>query len=361
MKRDFSKKKTAVEATPDGIRSETGAPMEAHQGQLTSQLLRWDELTQDELSNLTAETGAAAQLEHLQVAERWLASAGPTPSTPCPPAEDLYDLGQGPGATSIDPLRASEVSEHLEVCTPCRELVETLASTPPVPLDLEPELAPVLPLRSVTRRGPRRMLAPLMTAAAGLLIFGLWPDSNASHSSEVLAALPSGFPESPVLRGGANELAFPRGLVLERASETLPGWASELSFEIRPASDADSFRVEVREQGVGAFEAGTLIGVLEGTNSTLAADAELLAALTPGRYSWEAWSLRDGLERSIGARDFEVQSAGSVWSTLSEAGELDSRAVRFLHELGLVTDAQRLALTLPSSAARDAYLATSLR
>lgn len=363
MKRDFSKKKTAVEAPSEDVRSEIGAPMEAPQGNLTSQLLRWDELTPDELSNLTAKTGAATQLARLQAAEHWLASAAPTPNTPCPPAEDLYDLGQGPGATSVDSMRSSEIAEHLESCTPCRELVETLTSTPPVPLDLEPELAPapLRSLRSVTRRGPRRMLVPLAAAAAALVIFGLWQNSNAPQASEVLAALPSGFPESPVLRGGADELAFPRGLVLERANDSLPAWASELSFEIRPASEADSYRIEVREQTAGAFEAGTLIGVLEGTDSTLVADEKLISALTPGRYSWEAWSLRDGLERRVGARDFEVQDADAVWSTLNEAGVLDSRAVRFLHELGLVTDAQRLALTLPSSAARDAYLAASLR
>jgi len=368
MTPEFRKKKTVLEAPSNGLLPETGAPMDAHQGNLTSQLLRWDELTQDELSNLTSNRTSAAQLDHLQAAEQWLANAAPKPSTPCPSVEELYDLGGGPGAAPVDALRTSEFAQHLESCTDCRTLIETLKSAPPVPLDLQPEVAPLRVMPPVGRmksRGPRRLLVPLAAAAAVLAIIGLWQNSNTPQGTEILAALPGGFPESPLLRGGADELAFPRGVVLERGAATLPVWASALSFELRPASEADSYRIEVREQIAGAFEAGTTIGVITGQGPTFTADTELLAALTPGRYTWEAWSLRDGLERRIGERGFEIREADSIWNTLTETltvdGQLDSRAVRYLHELGLLTDAQGLALTLPSSSERDAYLATSLR
>ncbi len=362
MKPEFPKKKSAREATSRGFESERDAAMDPHQGKPANPLLNWDELTPQELSKLTGDADSAAQLEHLQAAEQWLQNAGPKPTTPCPPAEDLYDLGQGPGASSLANSRASELALHLEQCTPCRELVETLASTPPVPLDLEPELAPVLSMRRPSRT---RFVMPLAAAAAVLAIFGFWQASNAPQGAEVLASLPNGFPQSPLLRGGAGELAFPRGVVLERTTLDLPAWATELTFEVRTASEADSYRIEIRRHESNAFDAGATIGELTGESSTLEADAELLAALTPGHYTWEAWSLQNDLERRIGARDFEVREAGDVWSTLAEAlaenDTLDARAVRYLHELGLLTDAQRLALALPSSAERDAYLAAGLR
>lgn len=345
--------------------------MDPNRGTSTDPLLQWDELTPQELTKLAGNADSRAQLKQLQAAEEWLQNAGPKPTTPCPPAEELFDLGEGPGATALDDDRVNELAEHLASCTPCRDLIETLQSTPPVPLNLEPDLEPDLdrvlpPIRSLSRaRTSRRFALPLAAAAAVLAIFGFWQISTTPQDADVLAALPGGFPQSPLLRGGANELAFPRGVVLERSTLALPTWATQLSFELQTAIEADSFRVEVRRHETDAFAAGTTIGTLTGKTPTLTADAELLEALTPGQYTWEAWSFQNGLERRIGARDFEIREAGSVWNTLEavldDRGELDSRAVRYLHELGLVTDAKRVALALPTSPERDAYLAAELR
>jgi hypothetical protein len=104
---------------------------------------------------------------------------------------------------------------------------------------------------------------------------------------------------------------------------------------------------------------------LSSESPTLEPDGELLAALTPGHYTWEAWSLRSGLERRLGARDFEIRANPTAWRTLeaalSEQGDLGPQAVRYLHELGFVTDAVRLTSTLPASPERDAYLEATLR
>lgn len=388
MKPEPSKKKSAREATPDAFTSENGAPMDAPLGQehdslpteprdseraqreAESRLLRWDELSPRELQSLADDESTASQLGHLQAAERWLQAQAPAVDE-CPAAEELYDHGQGPGFGTLTPQRASEIVRHVESCDECSALVQTLRHAPPSPLILEPESAaadepsPLPSIAAARHSMTRRLAAPLAAAAAVLAVFGFWQFQSGTPGSEVLASLPATFPQATLLRGGETDLAFPRGLVLERHNLEQGDWATNLRFEIRSEAPADRYRVEIFRHTGSAFDEGNSIGVLTSESPTLEPDADLLAALTPGHYTWEAWSLRAGLERRLGARDFEIRKHDTAWRTLEEAleseGSLGPQAVRYLHELGFVTDAVRLTSTLPSSPERDAYLEATRR
>lgn len=352
------------------------APLGKHDGPLPEEaqekLVRWDKLSPAELAELAAHPTTQAPLRHLQAAERWLESLAPDPELgACPPAEDLFDYGQGPGFRALDDAKSRELETHIARCGDCRALVSTLRIAPPAPLDLAPEVqAPIhdfaraRDLRA-SRTLPRRLAAPLIAASFLLFVFALWKFETAPQGAELLASLPNSYPAETLLRGGEVQLAFPRGLVLSRSADAEFAWASDITFEVQAQDSADSYRIEVFRHDGGAFEEGTSIGVLQTESTTTKAPLELLAKLTPGHYTWEAWSLRSGLERRLGARDFEIRTHEAAWKALTDArkqlGTLDARAVRYLHELGFRTDAFRLAATLPESPERDAYLEAGLR
>jgi hypothetical protein len=97
-----------------------------------------------------------------------------------------------------------------------------------------------------------------------------------------------------------------------------------------------------------------LLLTLEGEGPNLRSDIPL----AEGHYTWEAWAVVDGLDRSLGERDFQVVDDSALRLQI-----LDLRPVarvRHLHEAGYLVDARCVARRLPASSERDAYLGVTL-
>src|SRR4029079_14369863 len=130
------------------------------------------------------------RLRKLQDADGWLRAraadaarkTGGSALLECPEAEELYDFGQGPGATTLSQARQDAIDRHLATCRECEQFVETLTSAPVPPMvlglpeedreDLPVDPAwvrptPVIPLR---RKGPRRFLVGGGLAAAAAVV-----------------------------------------------------------------------------------------------------------------------------------------------------------------------------------------------
>ncbi|MEM7519031.1 MAG: hypothetical protein AAF368_19170, partial [Planctomycetota bacterium] len=155
-----------------------------------------------------------------------------------------------------------------------------------------------------------------------------------------------------------DRLTHPRERVLSRnGSVPLHPWAEALRFELAaPIEGAESYRFDLYHSAEGgAFSAGRKVKTLESTQPRVALDAEAAAALEPGSYTWEAWANVNGLDRSLGERDFRLVENETVWATLNVA-EKSARSVSWLHEQGFESDARLLAETLPGSADLDRYL-----
>lgn len=304
-------------------------------------LSHWDELPRDLRSKLADHPVHGPRLQHLRRVETYLAGSA------CPQAEELYDFARGPGYAPLSKARRQEVEDHLAHCGECEELVETLGSSPPLPLDLDGEPAepprrarpgPFTPRRSVERWLPLAAAAAVL--ALGLLVFrGGTVDAGDK------------WPEYPLLRGPAAEaLCFPRDEVLARGTVPGGGWAAAPRFEVRPVEGAERYRVVLREHAGGAFGDGEVLATLGGDRDDLvAADA-----LPPGHYTWEAWVTVDGLERLLGERDFGVVRDDEVRANLASLNDLER--VHALHEAGWWTDARALARRMHPSVGRDAYL-----
>ncbi len=328
-----------------------------HGSTVDALLARWDELAPGELERLERDPLQAPRLDRLRRADGWLLQQLAGFET-CPPAEQLYVYGRGPGyQTRLDPAQQAELDDHVTRCAECRRAVALLGVAPPSPLDLSsheggetplPVPTPEVPSGSTptptptpttTTTLPRlRLLEPAPLAAAAALLFATGAIFWATQTR-------ASFPETPVLRGvESGALLYPRGKVLAG------GEAAQPTFSITPVADASRYRVLLNRHSGGAFEAGSLLETLEGNGAELRASAPL----GPGHYTWEAWAIVNGLDRRLGARDFRVVADEPLRAKLARAKSLER--VNALHSAGFFTDAREAARALPASAARDAYL-----
>ena len=344
-------------------------------GQLEEALLHWDELDEVSLVTLASHPRTARRLAGLRAAEGYLRQGAPQLLLPellesetlaadpfrpeidpgdCPSSEELYDLGRGPGSDGLASEREMRLRDHLRDCAPCAALVRTLATPPPLPLELgPPEEAPGLPVAAPARPLRRSTTWIPFLVAASLAGLALLPQLlNTGHD---LGDLPG----SPTLRGESDDgLHFPRGRVLARPTGPDGPPQGRLTFEVGPVTGADGYRVEVFRHAGGAFDEGDRLQLLRAAGPILEGDS-----LPIGTYSWRAWAEVDGLERSIGTREFQVVEDHALTAKLTalEAADRSStgrlvECVRELHEAGFLTDARRVAHSLPESPERDAYL-----
>jgi hypothetical protein len=319
--------------------------------QLQEALAHWDELEGEDLVRLASHRATARRLAALRRVEGALEAGvlreeAAAPSD-CPSAEALYDLGRGPGFAPMPAEERAQLEAHLEGCADCRGLVATLRTPPPLPLDLG-HGGPGAPLTgpgSEAARFPARPLRdtrgwlPLAAAAAvvgALMLPRLFGPTEATFA---------GLPEHPLLRGAETAgLLFPRGRVLGE------GLAAAPLYELAPVEGASGYRVEVLRHDGGVFSEGEPVQVLRSATPELAG-----AALETGFYTWRATAEVDGLERELGAREFEVVRDEARAALLSGDAPLVDR-IRALHEAGYPSDARRLARELPEGPQKDAYL-----
>ena len=345
-------------------------PSTASPAELEEALAHWDELDAPSLARLDAHPEHGLRLRVLRASESWLSDAAPMETDvagPCPPAEVLYEHGRGPGAEGSP--RHPEVALHLERCVACSTLVASLESAPPLPLewtslsaeeleDADEELP--LPAIAAVRHDGRASgpspaaeetdtvspwfarYFPLAAAAALLLGVFLGP--------RFLSASPlSQLPSPALLRGAENAaLLVPRGPVLAgRDGSAAP------SFEVQPVAGATEYRFELFQVRGGAFAEGQELASLRGDTPRLPSPA-----LAAGAYTWRAFATVDGLERELGALDFEVRVDDALVLD-DEPTDLVDLVARLLvlHEAGYLTDARALARLLPDGPEKAAYLA----
>jgi hypothetical protein len=348
-------------------------------------LLHWDELDEQLLRMLADDPEHGRRLGTLRNADAWLRSRaadaarqapGPISLIDCPPAEDLYVFGEGPGAEGMSDMRRAEIDRHLATCIQCERFVSTLAIAPPSPLiygmpesdsaaseaaetataDAGPQAIPVLSprrLRPVAR--PRRLWIGIAAAAALVIAVGIWEASTPSgHGAR--------WPEAPVLRGSdAGALLFPRVRVLARTPELVaafPALGSPLVFEIEPQAEATGYRVDLTQNDGSAFGPSTALPSLTAAVPNLTSATVNFAA---GHYTWKAWSAVRGLDQPLGSRGFEVcadPDTSRALQALSLRAEPSRTiaAIALLHERGYVGDARALARALPAGPERDRYL-----
>lgn len=353
-------------------------PARASAVEIEEALASWDELSPQALERLAADPRTASKLRVLQLAEAWMCEQGrserPAEVARCPAAEELYDYGRGPGAAPLPAARRAEIDRHVLACPSCAAFARSLESRPPVPLMRGGELGrspsparpatglpPVLELRQ-RRARPLRALAPL--AAAALVVAGtlLW------LRRESPPALGRGLPPAELLRGAESAaLVSPRQRVLQLSrSDSWHGLPSSPAplFEIAPLPEAEEYRVELERHAGQALERGERIASLRvGPERREGEPFATLAGppLAPGRYTWRAFAVVRGLERELGARDFELRADPELERRLAAlAGapepERSETAVRMLDAAGYHAEARALARRLAPSAERDAYL-----
>ena len=324
---------------------------------VTELLAHWDELPEEGIANITAHPVHGARLEMLRAADDWL--DGRTAGTgSCPSAETLYDFAKGPGYVALERHDQDEILRHLTECKECAELVGSLESSPPVPLDWTPpgphrgagDADPAPSVRPAPwgmpqrrhRPAPVRILRRLTPIAASLaaLVGGLmlFQDEGAQYD----------LPAYPLLRGSAQgNLLFPRGPVLFSIE------APDLLFELNPVAEAQGYTIILRAHAGGAFAEGSRVTELSGDGPELAL-GEILPA---GHYTWEAHATVNGLQQPLGERDFEVRRNEALLRELG--GQEPYERVRSLHAAGYWTDARAAARHLPPSSERDLYLGSN--
>ena len=353
-------------------------PSDCRRPDLSGRIVRFDELRPADRDELARHASACPVCgPRLAIVERthgWLvAQSGALEA--CPNADELFDFGQGPGADTLAPERRMAIDEHVDRCPECKGFVATLARKPPVPLDLGEPLpaeqngtasapaAEMLALRPSALEGsgvhsPRsRPKQALWAAAAAAVIgLGLWAGlaPEGAWAGEAL-----GYPAlEPFRSATASQLVFPRGRVAFDARTAAPHF--ELTFELMPHAEADSYYIELHRHSGGAFDPGERIGGLESDEPLTSAAA--LGALAPGHYTWSAWARVGELELPMGERDFELRADAQLDAHWSETAEVDEpqRSFQRLHWLvdqGFATDARQLARSLPASRERDEFLA----
>jgi len=358
--------------------SEQGrAPLQrgADDSDVVELLSRWDELSAADLEALAEEQSAGRRLRLLMQVQDWLTSD--LPDSRCPEPDALYDFARGPGYVTLAAAHRRSISDHLEHCHSCSTAVASLEASPPLPLDLagpvEPEIAPAPRLLTRSTGGDSEddegglaiagdgltgppieldrgrpvlvRMIPLAAAAAVLVIgFTMMDGSGTVGAGESL-------PSSPLLRGLNEEaLLFPRGRALPPDSLAEGGFADRPHFELVEVPRASSYRVMLSSNSGGAFEEGELLLTLESEGPSLRSEVPL----AEGHYTWEAWAVIDGLDRSLGERDFQVVDDSALRLQLLDLSPI--ARVRHLHEAGYLVDARWVARRLPASSERDAYL-----
>ena len=356
-------------APQDGWAAETRSAMDSlNQGRgplpegrddpnVTELLAHWDELPEEGLANITAHPVHGARLELLRAADDWL--DGRTASSgSCPSAQTLYDFSKGPGYVVLDREHQGAVLDHLTECAECADLVGSLESSPPLPLDWSPpgrsdasDTGPRLCSRPKPWGMPQRPHRPVpiqllrrltpIAAAMAALVGGLMLFQGGEGQSNL--------PAYPLLRGSAQgSLLFPRGPVLLASEDR------DLLFEVNPVAEAQGYTIILRAHAGGAFAEGSRVTQLSGDTPNLA----LGQVLPVGHYTWEAHATVNGLEQPLGERDFEVLHNDSYLQALNEEQDVLER-VRSLHEAGYWTDARAAARRLPPSSERDSYLGSN--
>ncbi len=366
--------KAAMKSNPNGPRFHP-ADLQSDPKAAHDALLHWDEQGEEILRLLAEHPEHRGRLETLQRADRWLRQRavqsivertqdgvhGPGPDLlTCPPADELYDYGRGPGSQILAPEREAAIDRHLATCLQCEQFVATLGNAPPVPLlmglpgaelDAPAETFTPAPIRAF----PRRRVAVALAAAAGLVLaVGIWRSWSPTTSR-------AAWPEAPLLRGEiADALIHPRGKVLERTPELAglsTAFAGPLVFEVQPATAASGYRLQLFRTEGGAFDVPTPVSEWTPTTAESPAPRELGA----GHYTWKAWTRVHGLDDELGSRDFEVVTDDALTRELADIlapGTPDAgvRGVALLDQRAYRSDARALARTLPQSPERDEYL-----
>lgn len=320
-------------------------------------LTRWDELGAPELAALGAHPVLGARLARLRAAERWLGrglAVRARGEDGRPAAEELYDYAApaaaGGRATPLPLDRRRAVERHLDTHPDEASWVRGLERRPPSPLlfDAPTGLGALEEddLVEGPRHAPRRLprlarWAPLAAAAAVLTTSVLVVRGRTDALD---------LPIAGIVRGALDEpLQFPRGRVLAAPAGARGVFASEPRFELAAVPGATAYRVELRRHAGGAFEVGELVW------ADTAAEPELSGPpLVPGRYTWEAFATAGGLERALGALDFQVVEDPLTLERL--AHEPLAGQVRSLAADGLATDARHRARLLPDGPERDRFL-----
>lgn len=279
------------------------------------------------------------------------------PAAVCPSAEELYDLGRGPGARRLSELERVGLRSHVAACTDCAALVETLATRPPAPLLSGRE---GLFAQGAQRSRRWQVWAPL-AAAAALLAVLMWrnDDSVGGTQGGDVGARRVRFPAAQLVRGEAGgALLFPR----ERLLAGPRGLFSHLEFELAPREHAQRYRAELERHDGALFARGEPLLVLDGEHARLGPGADSELSLAPGHYTWEGWARVDGLDTPLGRRDFEVVRDDELVAELEQRASAPEPArsesiLHLLHDAGFVSDARAFARTLPPTPERDEYLA----
>jgi hypothetical protein len=290
--------------------------------QIMERLLRFDEISEDELSELEMDPSAQDHLHRLQLAEAWLTEPFSLDTDidegSCPSAEELFDYGQSMGSMQLNNRHKVELTEHIEGCDECSALVSTLAERPPSPLivvdspSLQAKQEPMPSTGSARPRLARRPSSlepsgvrqvPFLVAASllAVLIVSGWPKS-------VLGKSTSSFPSPSIMRGqGAMPLISPRNLVLARTQGSSPqSPLSGLHFEMRPYLGAVGYEFEIFEgSGPALQDNNQRESLYRKVQST--PDLFLATPLPIGRYSWTAVAVLESKDRvELGELDFRV-------------------------------------------------------
>ncbi len=312
---------------------------------------------------------------------RSLAASPPLPLDVSPPTDSEIRRGPAPAASAsrsfatrreeaAGPFAAAEAaaaSRPQPEPAPPRDVHTDPFAEPAIPRATwgadRPEPHPELGPHWIQRAGPasprtpwgarRRLHAVLATAAAAGLLALIWTRDR----GEIDPTIPGTLPEPELLRGEAGgPLYFPRGTVLLPPVDLDPSvsrihYAEKPLFELEPVEGATLYRVILLRHDGGAFAEGREIEVLEEKDP-----AKLFAGrpLGPGSYTWEAWVIVDGLDRQLGARDFQVVEDDALCHEIEGLDQV--AAIRLLHERKYLTDARALARKLPASPEREAYL-----
>lgn len=330
--------------------------------QLTEALLHWDELEDSELVQLASHEETAGKLGALRTVEAWMREIGeradaeaPTPDPAhCPPAEELYDFGRGPGFGLLDEEREARIADHVAACSSCSEILTSLQTPPPLPLDL-PVAAPK-PLENLEE--PARPLPsshtwrPFLVAAslAGIALVPFYFGTRGATVRDLPVAENFRGPES------GEGLLFPRGRVVAASTAEADALVAKPTFEVKAVANAQEYRLDVFEYDGGAFDGGARLHSLRSSSPLIEC-----GPLQAGYFTWKAWALVDGLERPLGDREFQVVEAPELAERLRELGDQPSESdlVELIIDLvaaDFEADARDVARRLPDSPEKKRFL-----
>ncbi len=335
-------------------------------------LIAWDELDAQLLQMLAEDPERGRRLRKLQDADGWLraraAEAARKTGGPalldCPEAEELYDFGQGPGATTLSQARQDAIDRHLATCRECEAFVETLSVPMPAGLELgmpdeEPEELPVdpawvrpTPVIPLRRKGPRRLLVGAGLAAAAVVV--------ALIAIQTQSAPGLAFPQQPPLRGSAGgPIFYPRGHVLapsEELKKVFPALGGRIEWLIEPSKDATEYQFLWIRHDDSAFAKELGRGRFDSKDSS-----GFISQLDEGSYTLFATAIVNGLPHPMTPREFDVQTDPAIEAQLLATRgqptiERTMTAIRLLQAAKYWTDARDLARSLPPSPERDLFL-----